>query len=139
MNIKILTTDKISEKFTKEAVAEYSKRLSKYCKISMKECKNESQLLKEINDRTYLINVNPEGSIVSSEGLADKFSQLALTGQSDVTFIVSEEPLASEVLDMVDFQLAISKFSIDLGVLIIVLYEQIYRAFRINKGEPYHK
>jgi 23S rRNA (pseudouridine1915-N3)-methyltransferase len=139
MNIKILTTGKISEKFTKEAVAEYSKRLSKYCKISMKECKNESQLLKEINDRTYLINVNSEGIIVSSEDLADKFSQLALSGQSDVTFIVSEETLPREVSEMVDYHLAISKFSIDLSVLIIVLYEQIYRGFRINKGEPYHK
>jgi 23S rRNA (pseudouridine1915-N3)-methyltransferase len=62
-----------------------------------------------------------------------------LSGQSDVTFIVSEETLPKEVLDMVNYDLSISKFSIDLSVLIIVLYEQIYRVFRINKGEPYHK
>lgn len=139
MNIKVLVKYKAAEKFTKDAVNEYSKRLSKYCRISMKECKSDTQLLKEISERTYLININPEGCSISSEDLANKFSELGISGQSDLTFIVSDEKLSDEILAKINFNLAISKFNIAPSILIVVLYEQIYRGFRINKGEPYHK
>jgi 23S rRNA (pseudouridine1915-N3)-methyltransferase len=139
MNIKILTLHKITDKFTKEAVAEYSKRLSKYCKLSLRECKNEVQLLKEIDDRSFLIYISPEGTTVSSEDLAAKFSELALSGKSDVSFIVSSSKLSEDILKRVNFTLAISRMNIDFEVLLVILYEQIYRAYRINSNEPYHK
>jgi 23S rRNA (pseudouridine1915-N3)-methyltransferase len=97
------------------------------------------QLLKEISERTYLINVNSKGNVISSEDLAEKFSELALAGQSDVTFIIGENELSKEIIDKTSYCLAISKFDIDVSVLTVILFEQIYRAYRINKGEPYHK
>jgi 23S rRNA (pseudouridine1915-N3)-methyltransferase len=139
MNIRILTLHKITDRFTKEAVAEYSKRLSKYCKLSHREYKSEVQLLKEIDNRSFLIYISPEGMSVSSEDLAAKFSELALSGKSDVSFIVSSSKLPEDILKRVNFTLAISRMNIDFEVLLVILYEQIYRAYRINSNEPYHK
>lgn len=139
MNIKILTLHKITDKFTKEAVAEYSKRLSKYCKLSLRECKSEGQLLKEIDNKSFLIYISPEGTLVSSEDLAAKFCELALSGKSDVSFIVSSNKPSEDILKSINFTLAISRMNIDFEVLVVILYEQIYRAYRINSNEPYHK
>ncbi|KNF07623.1 ribosomal RNA large subunit methyltransferase H [Gottschalkia purinilytica] len=139
MNIKIITTKKINEKFSMEGIKEYQKRLSRYCKLKLVQLKNENGLEKEINEKTYLILVNAKGEVISSEQLADKLSNMALKGQSDVTFIVSEEELPSDIADKADFKLAVSRMDIGLNVLTLTLHEQIYRAFRINGGEPYHK
>lgn len=139
MNIKVITLDKITDKFTKEAVAEYSKRLSKYCKLSYKECKSETQLINELSDKSYVIHINSEGTMLSSEKLAEKFSELGLSGKSDLTFMLSSSALPAEIMEKADLSLAISRMSIDFGVLIVILYEQIYRAYRINSNEPYHK
>jgi 23S rRNA (pseudouridine1915-N3)-methyltransferase len=139
MNIRIIILDKIGNKFTKEAIAEYGKRLSKYCKLTLKECKNEVQLTKELEDKSYIIYVNSKGTLFSSEEMAEKFSELALKGRSDITFIVAANTLSQHLLDKVDFTLAISRMDIDFGVLLVILYEQIYRAYRINSNEPYHK
>lgn len=139
MNIKILTVDKISDKFTKEAVKEYGKRLTKYCKLLLKECKNEIQVIKELNDRTYLIHINSAGQLISSEELADKFSELGLSGQSDVTFLISQGSLSKELQERINYEMAISKMDIGFDVLIVIIYEQIYRGYRILNNEPYHK
>lgn len=139
MNIKIITLDKVTDKFTKDAVAEYSKRLSKYCKLIFKEYKNETQLLKELTDKSFVIHINSEGKLVSSEELADKFSELALTGKSDIVFIITSSHLSEEILNKIDFNMAISRMDINFSVLLVILYEQIYRVYRINCNEPYHK
>ncbi len=139
MNIRIMTMDRITDKFTKEAIAEYSKRLSKYCKLTLKECKNEAQLLKELDDKSYVIHLSPKGVLLSSEELAGRFSELALKGRSDITFIVAVDTLPQEIMEKADFTLALSRMDIDFGVFLVILYEQIYRAYRINSNEPYHK
>jgi 23S rRNA (pseudouridine1915-N3)-methyltransferase len=139
MNVKIITINKSTERFIKEAITEYSKRLSKYCKLSLKECKNEEQLIKELGDKSYNIYLSSQGTLLSSEELANKFSELALYGKSDVRFIISSSEFSQLTLEKVDFNLAISRMNIDLGVLLVILFEQIYRSYRINFNEPYHK
>lgn len=139
MNIKIITTEKIREKFAKEAINEYSKRLSRYCKLKFVEVKNEKQLQKEITDKSYLVLVSIEGNLISSEELADKISNLALTGKSDVTFLIVYGEVKNKIKERAGYNLAISNMDMDINVLIMVMYEQIYRAFKINANEPYHK
>lgn len=139
MKIKIVLTEKINEKFAKEAIKEYEKRLSRYCKIKMIEAKNESHVQKEISDKTYLVLVNKKENLISSEKLAEKIADLALTGKSNITFLISDEEVSSEIKERADFHLAISNMDMDINVLIIIIYEQIYRAFKINANEPYHK
>lgn len=139
MNIKIAVLDRITSKFSKEGTAEYSKRLSKYCKIAIKQYKNEEQLIRDLNSKTYIVAISTEGSIISSEELAEQFSQLALSGRSDVTFIMSEASLSPELKTKVNYNLAISKLDIEPNLLLVTLLEQIYRAYRINNNEPYHK
>jgi 23S rRNA (pseudouridine1915-N3)-methyltransferase len=139
MNVKIITLDKTSERFVKEAIAEYSKRLSKYCKLSLKECRNEDYLIKELRERSYAIYLSSQGNMLSSEELANKFSELALSGKSDVTFLISSSELSQKIVEKVDFNLAVSRMNIDFGVLLVILFEQIYRLYRINSNEPYHK
>ncbi|SHH89892.1 23S rRNA (pseudouridine1915-N3)-methyltransferase [Caloranaerobacter azorensis DSM 13643] len=139
MNIKIITTEKIREKFAKEAINEYSKRLSRYCKLKFVEVKDKKQLQKEITDKTYLVLVSIEGNLISSEELANKISNLALTGKSDITFLIIYGEVKNEIKERADYHLAISNMAMDISVLIIIMYEQIYRAYRIINNEPYHK
>lgn len=139
MNIKIIITKKIKEKFTKEAIKEYDKRLSRYCKLKLVEVKNESQLYKEIADKTFLILVNAKGNLITSEGLAEKISDLGVRGKSDVTFLIVDEEVDYGIRKRVDYHLAISSMDMDINILIIILFEQIYRAYRIINNEPYHK
>lgn len=139
MNIKIITTEKIREKFAKEAINEYSKRLSRYCKLKFVEVKNTKQLQKEITDKSYLVLVSIEGNLISSEELADKISKLSLTGKSDVTFLISDLEISNEIMERVDYSLTISNMSMDIDILVMIVFEQIYRAYRIINNEPYHK
>lgn len=139
MNIKIIITEKIKEKFTKEAIKEYDKRLSRYCKLKLVEVKNQNQLQKEITDKTYLILVNARGHLISSEELAKEISNLGVRGKSDVTFLIVDEEVDYGIRKRVDYHLAISSMDMDINILIIVLFEQIYRAYRIINNEPYHK
>lgn len=139
MNIKVITLDKIRDKFAKEATAEYTKRLSKYCKLSYKECKSCTQVLKELDDKSFVVHISTQGNLISSEELAKKISDLALSGKSDISFLISQEELNEQIQEKINIALAVSKMDIDFSVLIVILHEQIYRAYRINSNEPYHK
>jgi 23S rRNA (pseudouridine1915-N3)-methyltransferase len=139
MNIKVIVYGKINEKFAREGIQEYVKRLSRYCKIKLVEAKNEVQVLKEISEKAYLIEIHTEGENISSEDLSTTISNLGIGGNSDITFIVSNFTLPPEVNNKVHFRMAISKMTMDLNILSITLCEQIYRAYRILTNEPYHK
>lgn len=139
MNINIINTEKITEKFAREAVQEYTKRLSRYCKLKYIEVKNENQLLKEIGDRTYLILLNYKGENISSEEFAGRINELGIKGNSNITILICNTDLPQEVTEKVSFHMSISQMEMDINVLCMALYEQIYRAYRIMKGEPYHK
>ena len=133
MNIKIyLIGDKIP-KYFQSAIQEYEKRLSKYCKIKLIEVKNDEALIKALSSSSYKILVSKRGTNPSSTELADKISTLGNTGKSELEIIYGIEHLE------VDEILAISKMDIDSSLLITILFEQIYRAYRILNNHAYHK
>lgn len=133
MNFKIYIIGKIREKYYKDAIKEYEKRLSSYCKIKLIECKNADIIRKKLTDTTYIIQVDKVGDELSSEELAGKIESLGVSGKSDVSFIISQEDIHH------DEHLAISKMSMESGLHTTILYEQIYRAFRIINNQAYHK
>ena len=131
MNIKIYVDEKIKDKYQLQAIKEYDKRLTRYCKLKQVVYKTREDL-KAIQGKTYKILVNEKGPSISSEELASKLENLAVTGKSDVAFILADS------CDMDDY-ISLSSMTLSKGISLTVLYEQIYRAFRIQKNEPYHK
>lgn len=133
MNIKIyIVGDKIEKTFL-EGIKEYEKRLSRYCKIKLNHFKNEKQLLSKLTDKTYKILVSVKGKSVTSEELAEKINHLGINGQSDITIILGDVHLPHNEL------LALSPMEMDLGIKALIVFEQLYRAYRILNNEPYHK
>ncbi|MBA5850260.1 23S rRNA (pseudouridine(1915)-N(3))-methyltransferase RlmH [Clostridium sp. cel8] len=130
MRIKIINTDKIRDKYVKEALEEYTKRLSAYCKVEYVETKNPA---KEISFKSYVIKINKEGEELSSEQLAEKIEQLGVSGNSHITILLGADNIEADCV------LSISRMDIDINILLIIIYEQIYRAYRIINNAPYHK
>lgn len=159
MNIKIITVGKLKEKYLKEAVIEYMKRLTAYAKVEIielvdeKETENSSlkdielikikegkRILDKIKERDYLILLDVEGKQISSEDLANKLEDLSLQGKSNLTFIIGgSNGVSEEIKNKSDFKLSFSKMTFPHQLMRVILLEQIYRGFKINKGEPYHK
>jgi 23S rRNA (pseudouridine1915-N3)-methyltransferase len=159
MNITIISVGKIKEKYLNEGIKEYSKRLSKYCKLKLIEVNDEKapenlseaemeqvkskegkRILSKLNENSYVISLCINGKNLSSEELAEKIDKLALTGNSNVTFIIGGSlGLSNEVINKSHFKLSFSKMTFPHQLMKLILLEQIYRAFRINRGEPYHK
>lgn len=159
MNVSIICIGKLKEAYWVDAVKEYSKRLSKYCTLSINELKEErlpenasaaqeiavkeaegKHILKQIKSGTFVIALEIEGKNLSSEGLAKKFEQLALKGKSDITFLIGGSlGLSEEVLKQADFGLSFSNMTFPHQMMRVILLEQIYRSFKINKNETYHK
>jgi len=130
MRIKIINTEKIRDKYVKEALEEYTKRLSAYCKVEYVETKNPA---KEISFKSYVIKINKEGEELSSEQLAEKIEQLGVSGKSHITILLGADNIEADCV------LSISRMDIDINILLIIIYEQIYRAYRIINNAPYHK
>lgn len=159
MNITIISVGKLKEKYLKQGIDEYSKRLLRYAKLKIIEVPDEKapenlskaeeelvkkkegdEILKNIKDGTYVIALDLKGKMMSSEGLAEKLENLGVTGNSNVTFIIGGSlGLSEEVLKVADFSLCFSLMTFPHQLMKLILLEQIYRGFRIIKGEPYHK
>ncbi|MGF7059334.1 23S rRNA (pseudouridine(1915)-N(3))-methyltransferase RlmH [Brassicibacter mesophilus] len=159
MNITVISVGRIKEKFMLDGIKEYSKRLSKYCKLKFIEVDDEKapenlsetemkmiktkegeKILNKINSNTYIISLAIDGSSLSSEDVSYKLDELALNGQSDITFIIGGSlGLSDEILKKSHFKLSFSKMTFPHQLMKLILLEQIYRAFRISRGEPYHK
>ena len=159
MKITILTVGKIKEKYLKDAIDEYSKRLSKYCKLEVIEVSDEKtpdnasevvedmirakeaeRLLKHIKDDAFVITLEINGKQLSSEELADKIEKLGVQGVSHIIFIIGGSiGLGNEVLNRSNFALSFSKMTFPHQLMRVILLEQIYRSYRIINGEPYHK
>lgn len=159
MNIKVITVGKLKEKYLKAAVEEYSKRLSKYCKLEMVEVSDEKTpdnasekeelqikekegeaILKHIKDNMYVMALAIEGHMLSSEGLAEHIKALGLKGESNLAFIIGGSlGLSKAVLNRANYKLSFSKMTFPHQLMRVILLEQVYRGFRINSGEPYHK
>lgn len=159
MKITILTVGKIKEKFYTAAIEEYTKRLSRYCKLEIlqvaDEKTNESaseteiELVKEkegerlkkyISDDAYVITLEIKGKELDSEELADKIDKLGVTGVSHIVFIIGGSlGLHRSISDRANFKLSFSKMTFPHQLMRVILLEQIYRSYRIINNEPYHK
>ena len=159
MKITVITVGKIKEKYLRDAVAEYVKRLSRYCKLEIIEVADEKtpdqagetveeqirdkegeRILKYIRDDMYVITLEIGGKMLSSEELADKINMLGIRGQSSVAFVIGGSiGLGREVLKHSDYALSFSKMTFPHQLMRVILLEQVYRSYRIINGEPYHK
>ena len=159
MKITVITVGKIKEKYLKEAIAEYSKRLSKYCKLEIVEVADEKtpdnasevvenairakeaeRILKYVKDDAYVITLEINGKQLTSEELADKIEKLGVQGTSHIIFIIGGSiGLGEDVLQKSNYALSFSKMTFPHQLMRVVLLEQIYRSYRILGNEPYHK
>ena len=159
MNIQIICIGKLKEKYWTDAVSEYSKRLSRFCDLEITELKesklpdkaSEAQeqavieeegknILKHVKDGSYVISLEILGKNLTSVELAEKMEELPLMGKSHVTFIIGGSlGLSRDVSKRADFKLSFSKMTFPHQMMRVILLEQVYRAFKINKNEAYHK
>lgn len=159
MNIFIISVGKIKEKFFSDAIKEYCKRLSKYCKLTEEIIQDERaddnfsnaeieqvkikegiKILNKLPKNSYVFVLDVRGKNLSSEELADKINTLGIEGTSDITFIIGgSNGLWEEVIKKADFKLSFSKMTFPHQLFKVILLEQIYRTFKINSGEAYHK
>ena len=159
MNIDILCVGRLKEKYLKDAVAEYSNRLSRYCTLNIIETPDEKasedqgealdekarnaegeRLLKHIRDDAYLITLEIEGRSLSSTELASAIYETGLKGISRIQFIIGGSiGLSSEIIKRADMHLSFSRMTFPHQLMRVILLEQIYRSFKINNNEPYHK
>lgn len=159
MNITILCVGQIKEKYFRDAIAEYQKRLSCYCKLQMIEVADEKtkenaseaendlirkkegeRLLKHIKDSDYCITLEIDGKMLTSEGLSKEIDRLGLAGKSSLVFVIGGSiGLDTAVLKRSDYALSFSKMTFPHQLMRVILLEQIYRSYRIMRGEPYHK
>ena len=159
MNISIITVGKLKEKYLKQGIEEYTKRLSAYAKVDIVELADEKapenlsetdmlivkqkegeRILAKISPDTHVIALAIEGSMKTSEQLAANLDRLATYGKSKVAFIIGGSlGLSQDVMKRADETLSFSKMTFPHQLMRLILVEQIYRAFRINRNEPYHK
>ncbi len=156
MNINIISVGKIREKFIKQGVEEFLKRISPYSSLKITEIpaedlrsdistekileKEAEKILCNIKENTYVIALDRMGQKLSSEKFAKKLGEISSQGISRVVFIIgSSEGLACRVKKSADMLLSFSDMTFPHQIMRLVLVEQIYRAFKILKNEPYHK
>lgn len=136
MNFTIYILGNKLEKYYTNAIAEYSKRLGRYCKIKWILVNSNADLVKKISPKAYIIYIGPKGESFTSEALATKINYLALDSKSDIAMILSNTPI--EQLPPSEFW-SISSMDMCAGLWATIVYEQLYRAYRILRNEPYHK
>lgn len=144
--IKIICVGKLKEKYLIEIVDDYTKRISKYHKINIIEVKDENTLEKErdsikkyINPNDYIITLEIEGQELSSVDLANKIDT-TFNSYGTITFIIgSSLGLHNDIKALSNYKLSFSKFTFPHGLFRGILLEQIYRSFKINNNETYHK
>jgi len=159
MNISIITVGKLKEKYLKEAVSEYSKRLSKYCKLEIIEVPDEKApetmsraeeeavkqkegqaVLKHVKSDTYVVALAIDGKMLSSEDFSGFINDLGIRGKSNIVFIIGGSlGLSDEVLRRADYKLSFSPMTFPHQLMRVILLEQIYRGYKIMRGEVYHK
>lgn len=159
MNIKIVTVGKLKEKYLKQGVEEYVKRLGAYAKVEIAEVADEKapenlsetemkavkdkegdRILGKVSADAYVITLDIDGKMLTSEGLARKIENLAIYGKSKIVFIIGGSlGLNDRVRKRSDFALSFSKMTFPHQLMRLVLLEQVYRAWKIVRGEPYHK
>ncbi len=158
MKIKIICVGKLKEKYLKDGIEEYVKRLSRFASLEIVELADEKipdnasdvvcerikkhegdKILSKISSNEYVISLCVEGIQISSEQLAQKISEIVMTS-STIDFVIGGSlGLSNEVKQRSDFRLSFSKMTFPHQLMRLILCEQIYRAFKINNNEQYHK
>ena len=156
--IRIVAVGKIKEKFLTEGIREFVKRLGPFCRLEIIEVDEErmpeapsqaekekalaaegERLLKKVPASSYLIVLDVAGQLISSEELAQKISSLGTAGQGDITFIIGGAfGLSPAVVAAARERLSFSRMTFTHQMIRLLLVEQVYRAFKIARGEPYH-
>lgn len=159
MKITIIAVGKLKEKYWKQAIAEYEKRLSAYTKVEIIEVPDEKapenmsdkeieqvkekegqRILAKVKPQSTVITLEIQGKMLSSEALAKEIDQRMTQGTSDFTFIIGgSNGLHQDVMNRSNIALSFSKMTFPHQMMRVVLLEQVYRAFKINRGEAYHK
>ncbi len=159
MHITVITVGRIKEKYLADGIAEYAKRLTRYCRLDQAEVPDEKapetlsekemeqikeregeRILAKIRESAYVIVLAIEGKQQSSEELAETIGKLSVEGNSEVVFVIGGSlGLSSAVLKRADTKLSFSKMTFPHQLMKLILLEQIYRGYRILKNEPYHK
>ena len=159
MRISVVAVGRLKEKYLSDAIQEYSKRLGRYCKLDITEVADEKtpdgagtvleeqikeregeRILKAVRENSYVIALAIEGRKLTSEKLAEKIGQLGVEGVSHITFIIGGSlGLSGSVLKRADYLLSFSDMTFPHQLMRVILLEQVYRAYRINMNEPYHK
>lgn len=159
MKITILCVGKVKEKFYRDAIDEFSKRLIRYCKLEVIEVNDEKtdeqaseneirlikekegeRLLKNIKEDAYVITLCIDGKQLDSEELSEKIEKLGIQGNSHIYFVIGGSlGLADAVINRADYKLSFSKMTFPHQLMRVILLEQIYRSYRIMNNEPYHK
>ena len=159
MKVTILCVGKIKENFYRQAIEEYAKRLSKYCKFEIVEVADEKtpdkasevqenqikekeadRILEKIKEDAYVFTLEIKGKRFTSEGFADCIRKAALYGKSNLVFVIGGSlGLHEKVLNRSDQAISFSDMTFPHQLMRVILSEQIYRAYRIINGEPYHK
>lgn len=150
--IKVICVGKIKEKFYREAILEYQKRLSKYTKLEIIEVpdfdskypmiemeKEKDKILNYIGDRDYIVALDIEGTEVTSVQLSEKIDQIYIT-HSTITFIIGgSSGIHPTIKEKAQYTLSFSKMTFPHQLFRIILLEQLYRAYKIIHHERYHK
>ena len=150
--IKIITVGTVKEKYLRDAIEEYTKRISKYDKIEIIEVKDEGtvepvkalileaeKIKKNINHRDFIITLEIEGKQLTSQEFSSKIESIFLE-TSNITFIIGGSyGLSDEIKNISNFKLSFSKMTFPHQLFRVILLEQIYRAFKISRNESYHK
>lgn len=159
MRITIIAVGKIKEKYYRDAVAEYAKRLGKYCRFEIVEVEDEKtpdkasetvetqikekeaeRILKHVKEDAHVITLEIQGKKLDSVAFADKIEKLATYGKSHIQFIIGGSlGLHNSVSDRADDKISFSDMTFPHQLMRVILSEQIYRGYRIISGEPYHK
>ena len=149
MNISIICVGKLKEKYWQDAAAEYIKRLGRFARldiIELSESKTDdideesAAIVSRIPKGSFVVALDVLGKSLSSEGLADLISEKAVSGISHISFIIGgSNGFNDDVRKTADMRLSFSSFTFPHQLMRVILLEQIYRAFKINAGEKYHK
>ena len=159
MKIKVVTVGKLKEKYLKDGISEYSKRISRFTKLEMIEMADEKtpdrasesenqkileiegqRILSKVGDRDFVIVLAIEGKTFSSEEFSKQLEEASIKGFSTLTFIIGGSlGLSSSVKNRANLSVSFGRLTLPHQLMRLVLVEQIYRAFTIQQGSPYHK
>ena len=159
MQIDIICVGKVKEQYLRDAIAEYSKRLGRYCKLNILEVADEKtpehasegverqikakegeRIAKHIKPGAYVIALAIDGQQVTAEGFARKIDQLGIQGVSHIQFVIGGSiGMDDAILRQANYKLSFSKMTFPHQLMRVILLEQVYRAYKINAHEPYHK